>query len=63
MSFSSAEVHAGYPNKNRNDKKKVKGQGPIVPLRYCCSLILSLLATQSGLNEGHKKDARRTQEK
>ena len=43
--------------------KKGKRTGAHRPQHDCCSLILSLLATQSGLNEGHKKDARRTQEK
>ena len=62
MSFSSADVPAGYSNKNKNDKKG-KRTGAHRSQHDCCSLILSLLATQSGLNEGHKKDARRTQEK
>ena len=62
MSFSSAEVPAGYSNKNRNDKKG-KRTGAHRPQHDCCSLIFSLLVTQSGLSEGHKKAARRTQEK
>ena len=42
MSFSSAEVPAGYSNKNRNDKKG-KRTGAHRPQHDCCSLILTSL--------------------
>ena len=63
MSFSSAEVPAGYSNKTRNDKKKVKGQGPIVPSTIAVVLssaslrhkVASMKVTRRLLGE-HKKN-------
>ena len=64
MSFSSADVPAGYSNKNRNNKKiKVKGQGPIVPSTIAVLLssaslrhkVASMKVTRRLLGE-HKKN-------